>query len=107
MRVRRIASMKLMRSLTAMISLLATLAVASPLPAAAQPYRGLDGRSLHIESFDGTRIAITVYRPSGAKDRLPVIVTQNRGEASERTIAEMRRYTDSGYVWIAQDRRGT
>jgi predicted acyl esterase len=83
------------------------LSVVLGCPLAAQPYGGLDARSRHIASFDGTRIAITVYRPTGADERLPVIVTQNRGEASERTIAEMRRFTDTGYVWIAQDRRGT
>jgi putative CocE/NonD family hydrolase len=90
-----------------LLSLLAGLAIASAFPATARPYAGLDARSLHIESFDGTRLAITVYRPTGATGRLPVIVTQNRSEVSERTIAEMRRYTDTGYAWIAQDRRGT
>ncbi|HSG57397.1 MAG TPA: CocE/NonD family hydrolase [Paracoccaceae bacterium] len=88
-----------------MLPIVAALVLA--LPAAAQPFEGLDARSIHIESFDGTRLAITVYRPTGATERLPVIVTQNRDEASESMIAEMRRYTDRGYVWIAQDRRGT
>jgi putative CocE/NonD family hydrolase len=95
------------RWIKSLLPLLAGFAVVFGFPAAAQSYGGLDSRSLHIESFDGTRLAITVYRPAGATERLPVIVTQNRGEASERTIAEMRRYTDTGYVWIAQDRRGT
>jgi putative hydrolase, CocE/NonD family len=74
-------------------------------------YDGISGQSLHIPSFDGTRIAITVYRPTRngweAGERLPVIVTQNRSEANPRMLAEMRRYTGSGYIWIAQDRRGT
>lgn len=93
--------MQFLRLVTSLVALM----LAAPI--LAQPYGGLDARSLHVPSFDGTRIAITVYRPTGATGRLPVIVTQNRGEASERTIAEMRRFTDTGYVWIAQDRRGT
>lgn len=91
--------------------LLAIVIALLPSPAAAQAYDGLTQGSVHIESFDGTRLAITVFRPSAggevANERLPVIVTQNRDQVDERMLAEMRRYTDNGYVWIAQDRRGT
>ena len=90
---------------------LAMLAALLPASAAAQTYDGITQTSIHIESFDGTRLAISIFRPSAsgtvASERLPVIVTQNRDEVNDRTMAEMRRYTDSGYVWIAQDRRGT
>lgn len=74
-------------------------------------YDGLSSRSLHIPSSDGTRLAITVYEPTrrgvAAAEKLPVIVTQNRSETRESVMTEMRRYTDSGYIWVAQDRRGT
>lgn len=88
------------------------LTLFAPGVAAAQAaYNGLSSNSLYIPSSDGTRIAITVYRPvldgATATDKLPVIVTQNRSETSERTMLEMRRYTDAGYIWVAQDRRGT
>lgn len=87
------------------------LGFALAFPALAQPFDGLRERSLHIPAGDGTRLAITVYIPTiagvAASEPLPVIVTQNRSEASAAAIAEMRRYTDTGYVWIAQDRRGT
>jgi putative CocE/NonD family hydrolase len=95
--------------------LVAILALMLPGLAAAQgdafSYDGLSSHSLHIPSGDGTRIAITVYQPThrgaASTDKLPVIVTQNRSETSERAMTEMRRYTDSGYIWVAQDRRGT
>lgn len=97
-----------MKSIRVVVLLLLALL---PAPAAAQAYDGLTESSIHIESFDGTRLAITVFRPSAsgaaAAERLPVIVTQNRDQVNERMLAEMRRYTDNGYVWIAQDRRGT
>ncbi|AKH41952.1 hypothetical protein FHS61_002515 [Altererythrobacter atlanticus] len=68
-----------------------------------------DGQSsLYIESFDGTRIAVTVHRPLKdgrvVEEPLPVIVTQDRTGSSR---ANMQRFLDAGYVWVAQDRRGT
>lgn len=102
--------MNCLRLLARLLSLAVLLSLL-PAPAAAQSYDGLAQSSIHIESFDGTRLAITIYQPSAggrvATETLPVIVTQNRGEVNERTLAEMRRYTDHGYVWVAQDRRGT
>jgi len=74
-------------------------------------YDGWSERSLYIESFDGTRLAITVHVPTinGAEttERLPVIVTQDRSMVRPGSEQAMRAYTDRGYVWISQDRRGT
>lgn len=102
--------MQFIRQLVRLLPIAALLTLL-PTPVSAQPYDGLAQSSLHIESFDGTRLAITVFRPTiggmVANERLPVIVTQNRDEVNERMLADMRRYTDHGYVWIAQDRRGT
>ena len=99
----------MLKPVRAMAIMLLALLLATP--ALAQEYDGLAARSLHIPTADGTRIAITVFQPTRngarASEPLPVIVTQNRGEVNERTMAEMRRYTDTGYVWIAADRRGT
>lgn len=102
--------MKFVQWLISVISALAFLSLNST-PAAADNFDGLVESSLYIESFDGTRLAISVFRPTSgdnvASTPLPVIITQDRGEVTERMLVEMRRYTDEGYVWIAQDRRGT
>ncbi len=64
-----------------------------------------------IGSYDGTRLAITVHRPTKGGQpvdtRMPIIVTQDRTGAPPGAARRMRYYTDRGYVWIAQDRRGT
>lgn len=74
-------------------------------------YDGLADTSLYIRSDDGTRLAITVHRPTHygrlATARMPVIVTQDRTGAPPGTAQRMRYYTDRGYVWVSQDRRGT
>lgn len=67
-------------------------------------------RSEYIASFDGTRLAVTVFRPAldgkPVGGRFPVIVTQDRSEAGDR--ARTRRFfVERGYVVVAQDRRGT
>lgn len=84
------------------------LAVAGAVAQPAEPYDGWVERSEYISSFDGARLAVTVRRPTRAGEpaevRLPVIVTQDRSGARLET---MRRFTDAGYVWVAQDRRGT
>ena len=71
----------------------------------------MDETSRYIESFDGTRLAISVFRPAAggiaSSQALPVIVTQDRSDLSPDDIAAMQRYVAQGYVWIAQDRRGT
>ena len=83
-------------------------------PAAPRDAAAADGmieQSLYLESFDGTRIAVTVHRPAVAgkvvNTPLPVIVTQDRSSDSPDQAALMKRYTDAGYVWVSQDRRGT
>ena len=58
------------------------------------------------------RIAVSVYRPTRngqpVTEPLPVIVTQMRSQTDSPRSTEMMRYfTDRGYVWVAQDRRGT
>lgn len=75
------------------------------------PYDGWAESSSYIASFDGVRIAISVHRPSRAgvaeTQPLPVIVTQDRTSPAGLAESTMRRYTDQGYVWVSQDRRGT
>ncbi|MGH7105285.1 MAG: CocE/NonD family hydrolase [Acetobacteraceae bacterium] len=74
-------------------------------------YDGLAETSLYIRSDDGTGLAVTVHRPTKdgrlAAGRMPVIVTQDRTDAPPGTMQRMRFYTDRGYVWVSQDRRGT
>jgi uncharacterized protein len=84
-----------------------------PTSAAYDPPRRYDGlaeSSRYVRSFDGTRIAITIHRPMKdgrlAVEPMPVIVTQDRTEAPPGTEQRMRYYTDRGYVWVSQDRRG-
>jgi len=93
------------------VRLASLLALLIPAPALAQVYDGLAQSSQYIGSADGTRLAISIFRPTAAgevaDEPLPVIVTQNRDQVDERMLAEMRRFTDHGYIWIAQDRRGT
>lgn len=102
-------------SLRALVLALAFLVVPKASPAAPGPssetrqFDGWQQESRYIQSDDGTRLAITVRRPTRGgqltEDHLPVIVTQDRSERA--SVANMRRYTDHGYVWVAQDRRGT
>lgn len=77
----------------------------------AAPYDGWITRSHYLPSYDGTRLAITIHHPSRdgkpATEKLPVIVTQDRGSPAREGIHPMRRYTDQGYIWISHDRRGT
>ncbi len=84
---------------------------AAPAPAATEAFQRT---SLYIPSQDGTRIAIDVYRPmrNGAlvEGKLPAIFTQDRsGPRGGRggAVDLIRAYTSRGYVWVAQDRRGT
>lgn len=86
---------------------------ASPATASYDPprrYGGIAESSLYIRSYDGTRLAITVHRPTKngriAVTRMPVIVTQDRTEAPPGSARKMRYFTDHGYVWVSQDRRG-
>lgn len=74
-------------------------------------YDGMVTSSQYIRSYDGTRLAVTIYRPAKADQaeqrRLPVIVTQGRSDLRPATMASIRYFVTHGYVWVAQDRRGT
>lgn len=75
-------------------------------------YDGVTSSSQYLTGHDGVRIAISVYRPTRggltASEPLPVIVTQMRSQMdSPRSTELMRYFTDRGYVWVTQDRRGT
>ena len=74
-------------------------------------YDGVRETSEYLRSFDGTRLAITIRRPtkSGqvATEAMPVIVTQDRSMSGPDASNRIRYFTDRGYVWVAQDRRGT
>jgi putative CocE/NonD family hydrolase len=74
-------------------------------------YDGLQETSQYLRSFDGTRIAITIRRPTKggqlATEPMPVIVTQDRSMSGRpETLKQIRYFTDRGYAWVAQDRRG-
>jgi len=76
-------------------------------------YDGVQRTSLYVPSYDGTKIAVDVYRPTlngkAANKRLPVIFDQarsmhrRRGDQIDDTITF---YTSHGYVFVSQDRRG-
>src|SRR6187431_1082127 len=71
----------------------------------AEPAHSVFEQSLYVDSFEGTRLAVTIFRPERT-GRYPVIVTQDRGESGEQ--AKTRQYfVERGYVVVAQDRRGT
>jgi uncharacterized protein len=73
-------------------------------------YDGVSQISQYIQSYDGTRLAITVIRPTikgkEVNDPMPVIIYQDRGMAAFMSNT-IRYFTDRGYVWVLQDRRGT
>lgn len=96
---------------TALAAAPAEGSIGGPAGHAQQAIDGVASSSIYIESTDGTRLAITVHRPAhnGAaiETALPVIVTQDRSGGSPGQLETMRRYIDAGYVWVAQDRRGT
>jgi predicted acyl esterase len=93
------------------------LAQSEPIPADVTPYEraathdGMEKSSLYIPSLDGTRVAVTVYRPTRGgvveTGSLPVIVTQARSDTRPRNLDAIRYFVTRGYVWVAQDRRGT
>ena len=67
----------------------ASSAQAAPLPAYDSPvlYDGVAKTSQYITSYDGTRLAVSIYRPTKngqpTQDRLPVIMIQQRGESPQ------------------------
>lgn len=83
----------------------------SQVDAAPQGYDGFAETSQYIDSYDGTKLAITIRRPSRgghvANELLPVIVTQDRSGNWDRIAEQVNYFTAHGYVMVAQDRRGT
>jgi uncharacterized protein len=74
-------------------------------------YDGVLRTSQYIQSYDGTRLAITVIRPTLKgqliNEPLPVILYQDRAAAEGYMSNTIRYFTDRGYIWVLQDRRGT
>ena len=110
--------MKMIRKLHLMITV-SLLIMASCFEAGSQvvPYNvtpiydGVSESSQYIESYDGTRLAITVLRPTlggrVVETPLPIILFQMRGGVEGFLSKTIRYFTDRGYVWVFQDRRGT
>lgn len=75
-------------------------------------YDGIVSNSFYIRGADGTQLAVTLYRPTrgGRVEQapLPVILQQSRGiSADPIEVARRRFFTDRGYVWMTQSRRGS
>ena len=74
-------------------------------------YDGISQTSQYINSFDGTRLAVTVIRPTlkgtVVTEPLPVIMYQDRNMMGDFITNTVRFFTDRGYVFVLQDRRGT
>jgi len=101
-------------SLIAITALLLSLGTASAAAAAGGDprYDGVATSSRYIRGFDGTRLAITVFRPTDhgklVDTPLPVIVTQDRSQAGTAMADVPHNFMlQRGYVVVAQDRRGT
>ena len=92
-----------------LMSGLAAVSLKAAKPESADP--GLLEQSRYIDSFDGTRIAVSIFRPARSGEPLPgpfpVIVTQDRSARDERSGQARRYFVDHGHVVVAQDRRGT
>jgi predicted acyl esterase len=73
-------------------------------------YDGIMQTSQYINSFDETRLAITIIRPTlkgqVAKEPLPVIMYQDRAMMGSFLTSTVRYFTDRGYIFVLQDRRG-
>jgi putative CocE/NonD family hydrolase len=90
----------------------AALNAQTPEPyAPASRFNGVVESSQYITSFDGTQLAVSIRRPTLngeiVDEALPVIVTQDGTATPRGGMDAIRYFTDQGYVWIAQDRRGT
>jgi len=85
----------------------------SRLPAydAAPLYDGIEVHRVYVPSFDGTRLAVTVHVPNrngaAAEEKLPVVVQQANAAPQPESDAVIRYFTQHGYVWVSQSRRGT
>jgi uncharacterized protein len=83
-----------------------------PTYSVAARYDGVETSTFYIRSADGTRLAIALHRPTRGGQLedapLPVILQQTRGASDEpEQIARMRYFTDRGYIWMTQSRRGS
>lgn len=93
-----------------------------PIPASAEsltaPYQvsgsydGIVSRRFYMSGADGTQLPITLHRPTrGGRVELaplPVILQQSRGiSAGPLEVARKRFFTDRGYIWMTQSRRGS
>jgi putative CocE/NonD family hydrolase len=92
-------------------------AAAEPtVPVAPGVYTGFQRTSLYVPSWDGTRLAIDIYRPTvegqPASEPLPVIFMQARSEVRHMPVtgaeppALLKPFLARGYVMVLQDRRG-
>lgn len=83
----------------------------SPVQVSEPTYDGATVERVYIPSFDGTRLAITLFRPTLhgklATSKLPVIVQQANAAPQPESDATIRFFTEHGYIWAAQARRGT
>jgi uncharacterized protein len=68
-------------------------------------YDGVVKSSQYVESYDGTRLAVTVFQPARggavAQEKLPIIFMQQRTE-----LPQVKFFVERGYVWVGQERRG-
>jgi uncharacterized protein len=99
------------------LALIGLALFAGVLAAAETPvYNGYVRTSLYVKSFDGTRLAVDVYRPSldgkVAELKMPVIFMQSRpsprpgGAPGAGVSAMVMPYLSHGYIVVAQERRG-
>ena len=95
------------RVLPAVAAVLALAGVAAPIA------RGADAPAIANEvvtSFDGTGIAVTVFRPVGAdaRRRVPVILESHGWAGSRRTEVDttVKPFLDAGYGMVSIDQRG-
>jgi len=74
-------------------------------------YDGVSQTSQYIQSHDGTRLAITIIRPTlkgqAVNEPLPVILYQDRAGAEGMMSNTIRYFSERGYIWVLRDRRGT
>lgn len=95
-----------------LVAIMAFETVAQVAPYKRDPvYDGISQTSQYIKSFDGTRLAVTVIRPTlkgkVVSEPLPVIMYQDRNMMGDFMTSTVRFFTDRGYVFVLQERRGT
>jgi dipeptidyl aminopeptidase/acylaminoacyl peptidase len=71
---------------------------------------GVEVSIAEVKGFDGTVIPVNVYRPAGARGRLPVIVRYHGGPAGWAAVgwsATVRFFLLRGYAWVEPNVRGS